>query len=55
MRIIRLTVEVAVPTCLGMEYITDEEIENAVEIACSEADNCLAAEVMEVRRVEVMK
>lgn len=55
MRIVRLTIEVAVPTSLGMEHITDEEIESAVELACSEADNCLAAEVMEVRRVEVEK
>lgn len=55
MRIVRLVVEVAVPTCLGMEHITDGEVESAIELACSEADNCLAAEVMEVRRVEVEK
>ena len=56
MRIVRLVVDVAVLTSNGLDKVfTDEEIMRSVEMACQNAEDCLAAEVVEVKRVEVAK
>ncbi len=56
MRIVRLIVEVAGPTSDGMDKaVCDDDVREAVENACWEAEGCLAAEVVEVKRVEVAK
>lgn len=56
MRIVRLVVDVAVLTSNGLDKVfTDEEIMRSVEMACQSADECLVAEVVEVKHVEVAK
>lgn len=54
MRIVRIVVDVAVLTSNGLDKVfTNEEIIRSVEMACQSADDCLAAEVIDVKSVEV--
>lgn len=47
MRIVRLVVEVSVPTDAD-----DDQILGSIEQACQNADNCIEAEVVSMKRIE---